>query len=104
MTTFISFTYGANRYTLNLASATWVLYSPTCDLVNSGETCLGLSTNNLVEYHAVIRLLMESLANDANDVREIRVYLDLELVVHQLSRVYTIRNPYSFIHFEELGF
>ena len=76
MATFIGFTDGANRYMLNLASVAWVLYSPTCDLVSSGDVCLGPSTNNLIEYHAVIGLSKKSLAND---VREIRLYLDLEL-------------------------
>ena len=90
MTTFISFIDGANRYTLNLASTTWVLYSPTGDLVSLGGVCLGPSTNNIAYYHAVIGLLTESLDND---VREIRVYLDSELVVQQLNQVYTIRNP-----------
>ena len=62
-----------------LASIAWVLYSPTGDLVSSRGTCLGPSNNNLAEYHAVIGLLMKPLTNDE---REIRVYLDLELVVH----------------------
>ena len=82
MTSFIGFAYGANRYTLNLASVAWVLYSPTSEPVSSGGIVLGPSTNNLVEYQAVIRLLMEALDND---VREIRVYLDSELVVQQLN-------------------
>ena len=90
MTTFTGFADSANRYTLNLASKTWVLYSPTNDLVSSGGILLGPSTNNLAEYQAMIGLLMESLAID---VREIKVYLDSELVVQQLNRVYTIRNP-----------
>ena len=81
---------GANFYTLNIVSTAWVLYSPTGDLVSSGGVCLGPSTNNLTEYHAVIGLLMDVLAND---VREIRVYLAFELVVQHLNRVYTIRNP-----------
>ena len=38
----------------------------------------------------VIGLLMQSLDID---VREIRDYLDSELVVHQLNRVYIIWNP-----------
>ena len=83
MTTFIGFADDANRYMLNLASEAWVLYSPTCDLVNSRGICLGPSANNLIEYHAVIGLLMESLANN---VMEIRVYLDSKLVVQQLNR------------------
>ena len=87
MTSFIGFADGTHRYTLNLASVAWVLYSPTSELMSSRVILLGPSTNNLVEYHVVIRLLMKSLAND---VREIRVYLDSELVVQQLNQVYTI--------------
>ena len=90
MTTFIGFTDGANWYTLNLESESWVLYSPTSELVSLGGVLLGPSTNNLVEYEVMIGLLMESLAND---VREIRVYLDSKLVVQQINRVYTILNP-----------
>ena len=87
MTSFIGFADGAHRYTLNLASVAWVLYSPTSELVSSGGVLLGPSTNNLVEYQAVIGLLMEALTSD---VRETRVYLDYELVVQQLNRVYTV--------------
>ena len=90
MTTFIGFSDSSNRHTLNLASAAWVLYSPTSDLVSSRGIRLGPSTSNIAEYQAVIGLLMEALAND---VREIRVYLDSELVVQQLNQVYTIQNP-----------
>ena len=64
MATFIGFADGSNRYTLNLASVAWVLHSPISDLVSSGGTCLGPSTNNLVEYHAVIGLLIKSMDND----------------------------------------
>ena len=69
MTTFFGFTNGANRYTLNIASTTWLMYSPTGDLVNLGGTCLGPSTNNFAEYHAVIGLLMEALTNDLREIR-----------------------------------
>ena len=82
MTSFIGFADGAHRYTINLASASWVLYSPTSELVSSRGIILCPSTKNLVEYQAMIGLLTESLAND---VREIRVYLDSELVVQQLN-------------------
>ena len=78
MTSFITFTDGAHRYTLNLPSIAWVLYSPTIEMVSSRGILLGPSTNNLTEYQAMVRLLTESLAND---VREIRVYLDSKLVV-----------------------
>ena len=87
MTSFIGFADGAHRYTLNLASASWVLYSPTSELVSSGGVLLGPCTNNLEKYQVMIILLMEALAND---VRKIRVYLDFELVVQQLNQAYTI--------------
>ena len=87
MTSFIGFSDGAHRYTLNLTLEAWVLYSLTSELVSSGGVLLGPFTNNLVEYQAVIELLMKSLANV---VREIRVYIDSELVVQQLNQVYTI--------------
>ena len=81
---------GANRYTLNIASTTWVLYSLVGDLVISGGVCLGPSPNNLAEYHVVIGLLTKALDND---VRDIRVYLDSQLVVQQLNRFYIVQNP-----------
>ena len=56
MTTFTGFIDGANHYTLNLASETWVRYSPTGDLVISWGVYLGPSTNNIAEYHAMIGL------------------------------------------------
>ena len=69
----------ANCYTLNLASASWGLYSPTSNLVSSGGTCLVPATNNLVEYRTVIGFLTEALANG---VRHIRYNIESELVVH----------------------
>ena len=90
MTSYIGFSNGAHRYTLNLALASSVLYSPKSELVILGSVLLGPATNNLVKYQAVFGLLTEALTFD---VREIRVYLDSELVVQQLNQVYTIRNP-----------
>ena len=87
MTSFIGFADGSHWYTLSIASAAWVLYSPTSEPVSSGGILLGPSTNKLAEYQVVVALLTEALAND---VREIRVYLDSKLVVQQLNRVYTI--------------
>ena len=101
MTTYVGFMDDANRYTLNLPSTTQVLYSPTSDLVILGGTCLGLATNNLAEYRVVIGLLTESLAND---IRQIRVYLDLELVVHQLNRINTVCNPFRRVRILERYF
>ena len=57
---FYGFADGACHHTLNLASATWVLYSPAEDLVSSGAVCIGPTTKNIAEYELVIGLLTEA--------------------------------------------
>ena len=79
---FYSFADGACCHTLNLPSAAWVLYSPTEYLVNSGAVCIGLATNNIVEYEAVIGLLTEATSQDVHDLV---VLMDSQLVVHHLT-------------------
>ena len=65
---FYGFTDGAFRHTLNLDSATWVLYSPAQDLVSSRVVCIGLSTNNIAEYQEVIGLLTEAVFRYIHDL------------------------------------
>ena len=86
---FYGFTDGACCHTLNFASATWVLYSPVDDLVNSGVVCIGPTTNNIVKYRAVIGLLTEAASQD---VHNLVVLMDSQLMVCHLNHVYTIRN------------
>ena len=87
---FYGFADGACRHTLNLASAAWVLYSPAHDLVSLGSVCTGPSTNNIIEYEAVIGLLTEATSRDIHDLV---VFMDSQLVVCHLNQVYTIQNP-----------
>ena len=86
---FYSFTDGAYRHTLNLASSAWFLYSPAYDLVSSGVVCIGPTTNNIVEYWVVICLLTESASKD---VHNLVVLMESQLVVCHLNHVYTIKN------------
>jgi ribonuclease H / adenosylcobalamin/alpha-ribazole phosphatase len=81
---------GESCYTRKLASTTWVVYSPDDDLVSLGGFCLGLATNNVVEYHYVIGLLTEA---SSLGISHMVVHLDSQLVVSQLNRVYTVHNP-----------
>jgi ribonuclease HI len=94
MSTFSSiharFADGANRYTQNLASAAWVVYSPTDELLSSGGVYLGPATNNVAEYRAVIGLLTEAISLG---VTQLIANLDSQLVVYQLNRIYSIRDP-----------
>ena len=59
---YIGFADGASRHTCNLASAAWIIYSPSGQLVAIGGTCLGRTSNNVAEYRAVIELLWDSLS------------------------------------------
>ena len=60
---YIGFTDCVSRHTCNLASAAWVIYSPSGQLVASGSACLGPSSNNVAEYRVVIELLWDALSH-----------------------------------------
>ena len=81
---------GASFHTLNLASAAWLLYSQSHDLVSSRGFFLGPTTNNIVEYHVVIGLLTEASSCDDDYMV---VFLDSKLVVSHLNHVYANHNP-----------
>ena len=87
---FIGFVDGTSRHTCNLASAAWVIYSPLGQLVASGSTCLGPTSNNVAKYRVIIELLWDSLSRG---ITQLEVRLDSQLVVSQLNRAYQVRNP-----------
>ena len=58
---FVGFVDGSSHHTCNLASAVWAIYAPSRQLVASGGACLGLATNNMVEYSVVIELLWDAM-------------------------------------------
>ena len=63
------------------------IYSPTYELVILGGVCLGSMTNNIVEYQAIIGLLIES---SSRGVDHLTIYLDSYFFVSHLNRIYTI--------------
>jgi len=85
---FFDFVDGASRHTRNIASAAWVIYQFD-QVVSSGGICLGPTTNNMEEYHAVIGLLTQS---SSLGISCIIIYLDSQLVVFQLNCIYAIRS------------
>jgi ribonuclease HI len=87
---FVGYADGASRHMRRLASAAWVNFSPQVQLLSSGGICLGDTTNNVVEYSAVIELLHDTLSLG---ISHLRVYLDAQLVVSQLNRVYRVHDP-----------
>ena len=88
--TFIGYADGACRSTRNISSATWVIYSPSDELVSMNGVSLGQTMNNIAGYSAVVELLSESISFG---IRSLIVRLDSELFVLQLNRVYAIINP-----------
>jgi ribonuclease HI len=70
---YTGFEDGASRHTLNLAAAAWVIYEPSSQLLSSGSTCLGPSTNNIVEYSVIIELLLDAISHR---IQHMVVHLD----------------------------
>ena len=60
---YIGFTDGAIRHTQNLASAAWVIYTPTGQVLSSGGICLCHSLNNVFEYSVIIELLCDAISH-----------------------------------------
>ena len=60
---YIGFADGASRHTQHSASAAWVIYTPTGQVLSSGGICLWPSSNNIVEYGVVIELLRDTISH-----------------------------------------
>ena len=87
---YIGFAYGAIYHTQNLASATWVIYTPTGQVLSSGSVCLWPSSNNIAEYSVMIELWRNAISHG---IRSLEVHPDSQLVVLHLNGVYRIRDP-----------
>ena len=59
-------------------------------MLSSGGICLGDTKNNVAEYSVVIELLRDALSLG---ISHLRVYLDAQLVVSQLNKVYRVHDP-----------
>ena len=84
---FAGFDDGASHHTCNMASATWVVFSPTRQLVAFGGACLGPTTNNVVEYSVVIEFLWDATLRG---ITLLEVRLDSQLVVSQRNGDYQV--------------
>lgn len=86
---YYGFVDGASRHTRNLAWTTWVIYSPSDELIISGRWCPSPAANNVAEYQAAIGLMTEALSSG---ILQLIVHLDSQLVVSQLNGIYSIRD------------
>jgi ribonuclease HI len=89
----IGYTDGASRWTQNLTSATWALYTPSHEMLHSSGICLGSTTNNQAEYTVVIGLLADA---QHHHIRHFSIFLYSQLVILQLNNVYCVRDPCLF--------
>jgi ribonuclease HI len=87
---YIGFADGASHNTQNLASVSWEIYAPTDELISLHGVFLGRATNNIAEYNVVIELLTDVVSLR---ICHLIVQLNSQLVVLQLSNVYSIRSP-----------
>ena len=71
---YIGFADGVSRWFLNLASATWVIYSMSHELIYINGICVGNAINNQAEYDGVNGLLAATLQIG---VHHLNVFLDL---------------------------
>jgi len=90
VTPYVSFPDGACHSTRNLSSATWAIYDPHGELIDLQGIFLGPTTNNIVEYSAILELLLEAIALN---IREMVVNLDSQLIVLPLNGQYSVKNP-----------
>ena len=93
---YMGFVDGASRWSPNLASAAWVIYSPSHELIHIVGICMGTMTNNQVEYNGVNGLLDTTLQLG---IHHFDVFLDSQLLVSQLNNYYQVCDPYLFRKF-----
>ncbi len=87
---YVNFTNGACHSTLNLSSAAWEIYDPNGESVNLQGICLGHTTNNISKYSLVIEIFSDAISLG---IREFVVNLNSQLIVLQLNKQYSVRNP-----------
>ena len=90
---YMGFTDRASRWSPNLASAAWVIYSPLHELIHIDGICMGTTTNNQVEYDGVNGLFATTLQIR---IHHLYVFLDSQLLVSQLNNHYRVQDPCLF--------
>lgn len=80
---------GASRGNPGQAGAGAVIRDPQGNIVRELKKYLGIMTNNMAEYNALIMALAEA---KKMGIREVEVFADSELMVKQLTGKYKVRS------------
>jgi ribonuclease HI len=74
----IGYANSASRWTQNLASTAWALYTPSHKMLHLSGICLGSATNNQAEYTVIIGLLTDA---QQHHIHHLSIFLDSQLVL-----------------------
>ena len=70
---YVGYTDDANHHTQNLASAAWVIYTATGQVLSSRVVCLHPSSNDIAEYSVMIELLLDAISHG---IRSLELHID----------------------------
>lgn len=85
---------GGSRGNPGLSASAFVVYDSENKIIHKQNKFLGITTNNVAEYTAVL-MAHEWLDDNAkkNGIQKIKFTLDSELVTKQLNGIYKIKSP-----------
>lgn len=87
---FVGYADGASHSTQNLYSVVWAIFSPSGELLSFQGICISHYMNNIIEYIALIELLSDAISFG---IFQIIIRQDSQLIILQLTNVYTVQNP-----------
>lgn len=90
-TTYIVYTDGGSRGNPGPSASAYVIYNNQRQILESGGSYIGITSNNQAEYTAVL-LALKALADVAQSTDTILFNLDSLLVVNQMNGLYKIKN------------
>ena len=97
--TVILYTDGACLGNPGKAAVAFVLYTPKHELIKEGGRFIGITTNNVAEYSALIYGMQEALKIGA---KKLICYSDSELLVRQLKGEYRVRNKNLLLFYNQV--
>lgn len=86
---YMSFTDGGSRSNPGPAAIGAVLYDPSGSVVEEISEFIGIASNNVAEYKALIAVLQSATKHG---VQRISCHLDSELLVRQLNGQYKVKS------------
>jgi ribonuclease HI len=93
------YTDGASKGNPGPAGAGWILINERDSILVKDSKFLGVATNNEAEYEALILGLENAISLG---IQEIKIHMDSELLVRQLTGLYRVKNPRLAIYFQQV--